>query len=221
MAYLVQKYKDEEMARWEIGDAPIIFGRAVEATVFIEDPGVSREHCQVEKKGDSYIITDLDSHNGTFVNGKQIVQAQLQNGDEIIVGKYIMVFIDEEIQPQPAEKPEKERMLLKHEIKHGPKIDEKKWYLNVKIKDSEQTTSLFKSDYLIGKSSNCEIELSGWGVSNVHALLIKDINGLMILNVSDKKPIFINDKEAPKKSVISNNDMVKIGKYELRLFQKD
>ena len=217
MAILIQKYKDEEMGRWEIGDQPVIFGRAVDATVFIEDPAVSRQHAQVERSGDSYTITDLDSHNGTFVNGKQIVQARLKNGDEIVIGKYHILFMDD----SPAVKEASDMMLLKEESKHAAKLDEKSWFLSVTAKNFEQTTFLQKSDYLVGKSNDCDIILTGWKVSAVHAMLVKDSGGIKLINVSDKKPVLLNGKPAPKKITISPNDEIGIGGYTLKIFTKE
>ena len=76
----------------------VILGRAVAADVRLNDSKVSRRHAAIETivnpetKLSECVITDLDSRNGTFLNGEQITQETLQNGDKISIGDYILRF---------------------------------------------------------------------------------------------------------------------------------
>lgn len=65
-----------------------IVGRGTEASLWLEDPAVSREHARITREPDGrFLICDLDSTNGTFVSGRRIEKmAELQNGDRIQVG---------------------------------------------------------------------------------------------------------------------------------------
>lgn len=87
----------------------VILGRALEADVRINDTQVSRQHAKVTalkaSGGEEYVLTDLDSRNGTFLNGQRISREKLQNGDKITVGETILRFdlldeIDREYQRQ-------------------------------------------------------------------------------------------------------------------------
>jgi diguanylate cyclase (GGDEF)-like protein len=89
----------------------VILGRALEADVRVNDTQVSRQHAKVtavkgETEGPSeYILTDLDSRNGTFLNGVRVRREKLQNGDKISIGETILRFdlldeIDREYQRQ-------------------------------------------------------------------------------------------------------------------------
>ena len=89
----------------------VILGRAASADVRLNDSKVSRRHASLktivdsETKTAEYILTDLDSRNGTLVNGQPITQENLQNGDKITVGDYLLRFelldeIDREYQLQ-------------------------------------------------------------------------------------------------------------------------
>jgi diguanylate cyclase (GGDEF)-like protein len=70
----------------ELGSAILIVGRASECGLSLPHPSVSRHHCRIWREGDNYVIEDLGSTNQTYVNGKPIARAQLQDGDQISVG---------------------------------------------------------------------------------------------------------------------------------------
>lgn len=76
----------------------VILGRALGADVRINDTKVSRSHAQIsslqnaENDKIEYVLTDLQSSNGTFLNGHKIDQETLQNGDKITIGKHILRF---------------------------------------------------------------------------------------------------------------------------------
>lgn len=56
------------------------------------DRVVSKEHCHIELEGDGYVLKDLGSLNGTFVNGERVNQHRLAPGDEITIGSTRIVF---------------------------------------------------------------------------------------------------------------------------------
>jgi diguanylate cyclase (GGDEF)-like protein len=91
--------------------AEVILGRALEADVRVNDAKISRQHASVttvfdaEKNTSEYVLTDLESRNGTFLNGQKIKRETLQNGDKITIGEHILRFdlldeIDREYQRQ-------------------------------------------------------------------------------------------------------------------------
>lgn len=60
--------------------------------VFFEDSFASQKHCRIEKKGSGYILKDLKSRNGTFLNGEQVIEAPLKPYDEIRVGDSVFKY---------------------------------------------------------------------------------------------------------------------------------
>ncbi|MFH0946064.1 MAG: sigma 54-interacting transcriptional regulator [Planctomycetota bacterium] len=62
-------------------------GRAPENEISVDEEGVSRRHCRLELRESGLFLEDLGSTNGTFVNGKRVVQADVGEGDEILVGR--------------------------------------------------------------------------------------------------------------------------------------
>jgi pSer/pThr/pTyr-binding forkhead associated (FHA) protein len=70
-------------------------GRRPYNDVVIDNLAVSGEHAAVQMMGDEVFLEDLNSTNGTYVNGKSIKRQQLRHGDTIEVGKYKIQFISE------------------------------------------------------------------------------------------------------------------------------
>lgn len=70
-------------------------GRRPYNDVVIDNLAVSGEHAAVQMTGDEVFLEDLNSTNGTYVNGKAVKRQQLFNGDTIEVGKYKIQFVSE------------------------------------------------------------------------------------------------------------------------------
>ncbi|MGH7783188.1 MAG: FHA domain-containing protein, partial [Candidatus Binatia bacterium] len=74
----------------------VVLGRALETGVRINDTKVSRMHAVIKKTSEEnssrveYVLTDMDSRNGTFLNGLRVNQEKLQNGDKIMIGEHIL-----------------------------------------------------------------------------------------------------------------------------------
>ena len=68
-------------------------GRTPDCDIFLDDVTVSRRHAIVAKGADTFTIEDLGSLNGTFLNRHRIEKAELENGDEVQIGKYRLIFL--------------------------------------------------------------------------------------------------------------------------------
>lgn len=83
-----------ENAQYEFGTGEIVFGRDTSADVVIDDRSVSRRHASVDRIGELYVLTDLGSTNGTFVNGKRVDMQPLHAGDRVRIGDQIFKFME-------------------------------------------------------------------------------------------------------------------------------
>jgi pimeloyl-ACP methyl ester carboxylesterase len=68
-------------------------GRSPECDIFLDDVTVSRRHAVVTRGDDGFTIEDLGSLNGTFLNRSRIDNGVLDNGDELQIGKYRLIFL--------------------------------------------------------------------------------------------------------------------------------
>ncbi len=75
---------------------PITIGREDDNTIRLNDESVSRFHVKIQEDGGKFILTDLDSTNGTRVNGHPMHMRVLQLGDLVAVGRSLLIFGSEE-----------------------------------------------------------------------------------------------------------------------------
>lgn len=76
------------------GLCPLVVGRATDADLLLLDPDVSRRHARFETDGDAVFLTDLQSSNGTALNGRQIGESiEVRPGDQILIGAARIVFL--------------------------------------------------------------------------------------------------------------------------------
>jgi adenylate cyclase len=73
-------------------EAKTTLGRHPANTLRLADREVSKEHACIERVGNSYLLKDLGSSNGTFVNGRRVRELRLRDGDEIALGNSRLIF---------------------------------------------------------------------------------------------------------------------------------
>ncbi|MDR0593856.1 MAG: FHA domain-containing protein [Bifidobacteriaceae bacterium] len=67
-------------------------GRSTRSDIFLDDVTVSRRHATFDRDGASFMVRDLGSLNGTYVNRERVDRALLKAGDEVQIGKYRLTF---------------------------------------------------------------------------------------------------------------------------------
>ncbi|MCW2621740.1 MAG: domain containing protein [Frankiales bacterium] len=67
-------------------------GRHPESDIFLDDVTVSRRHAEFVRQGDTFLVRDVGSLNGTYLDRERIESVSLTGGDEVQIGKYRLVF---------------------------------------------------------------------------------------------------------------------------------
>ena len=89
--------EDGKILTYKIEKDTLKVGRAKDNDVLLKDQTVSRKHAELNKTTAGYLLKDLGSHNGTFVNGTRISQLLVRHHDRIKIGSSIITFLDDSV----------------------------------------------------------------------------------------------------------------------------
>jgi len=91
MPRLILRLEESVLKEYDMGMMATI-GRLSDNSVMIDNPAVSSHHACLFRDGDHFVVEDLQSTNGTFVNGTRVSRRALQPGDVVMVGKHHLVL---------------------------------------------------------------------------------------------------------------------------------
>jgi pSer/pThr/pTyr-binding forkhead associated (FHA) protein len=80
-------------SRYALDGSVITAGRDTRSDIFLDDVTVSRRHAEVRRVGNGFEVADAGSLNGTYVNQARVEHERLNNGDEVQVGKFKLVYV--------------------------------------------------------------------------------------------------------------------------------
>jgi pSer/pThr/pTyr-binding forkhead associated (FHA) protein len=80
-------------SRFVLESDTVSAGRHPDSAIFLDDVTVSRRHAEIVRVGDGFQVRDVGSLNGTYLNRERIESAALQNGDEVQIGRFKLVFL--------------------------------------------------------------------------------------------------------------------------------
>ena len=104
MPVLTLKFKNNKISDLPLEKGKsITIGRRSNNDVVIENLAVSGHHAKVDSVGDGFVLTDLQSKNGSFVNEQLVTSHWLKHGDIINIGKHTLVFAYREDESRPQE----------------------------------------------------------------------------------------------------------------------
>jgi pSer/pThr/pTyr-binding forkhead associated (FHA) protein len=97
----------KDLGTFTVHGPEIVIGRSPSCTVTIANPSISRNHVKIVRDSGVYLVRDLGSLNGVYVNGNKITEAPLIDQDEITLGPYRLVFFEADLpEQQPRESKE-------------------------------------------------------------------------------------------------------------------
>jgi len=99
MPKIVLKYNDKVVKEIPLTDAVVNIGRKTDNDLVIDNLAVSSYHARIAKLDDGFVVQDTGSTNGIFLNGEKVTQQKLTFGDQILIGKHVVVFEDDTVAP--------------------------------------------------------------------------------------------------------------------------
>ena len=94
IAVLIVRAGAQAGARFVLERGVTRLGRHPDSEISLEDITVSRRHAEIEREADGYVIRDVGSLNGTYVNQERVDRSELHHGDEVQIGKFRLVFFE-------------------------------------------------------------------------------------------------------------------------------
>jgi len=224
MIKLILKLKDTQMEEFSLEKGLIQIGRAKENDIAIDNIAVSRKHSQVElKEGRGYVLRDLHSSNGTFLNGVQIDanDHDLHDGDVIGIAKFQIQVKGLAQAPQaapkglPKEDVEGTMIFDAARRKAGPEPQAFHWPVLSAIKGSSKGKDfkITKELTLLGKGPQDDIPVEGWFVSSPQARINRRGDRFYI---SHRGGFFsrtkVNGIGIKEDHILKNKDEIAVGK---------
>ena len=200
-------------------------GRKPENDIILENATVSGHHCRLYEAGGTWFVEDLNSTNGTFINGKKIVKAGLRNNDSVGIVKYSLIFMEDapvagpaneskppalEAGPEPGLPAQKARVLGGLEVMEGGG-------------DGQKEHDLTNLSTYIGKTSQANIQYKGSGLFNIGpdiaAVITKRPDGYYLVPIKENFARH-NGNPVTGKILLKNDDIIVIGGTRFRFFVK-
>lgn len=92
MALLIATRGALSGSRYLLDEDEVTVGRDPRADILLDDSTVSRQHAVFRRENGAYTVIDAGSLNGTYVNRQRVDKATLKNGDEIMIGKFRLIY---------------------------------------------------------------------------------------------------------------------------------
>jgi serine/threonine-protein kinase len=95
MPKIVLKYNEKVIKEIKLTDAVINIGRKSDNDLVIDNMAVSSHHARIARLDDGFVIQDTGSTNGIFLNGRKVTHQALAFGDQVLIGKHVVAFLDD------------------------------------------------------------------------------------------------------------------------------
>ncbi|MBE0698129.1 MAG: FHA domain-containing protein [Anaerolineaceae bacterium] len=191
----------------------IRLGRAPENDVVLDDPMISREHALIEWNGNGFLLSDLGSINGTYVNTTRLMSAarQLRDGDEISLSRHMLLYELLRDDARGVNLPVEEAASQMVEAK-GPRL------IVSAGPDMGQEFPLWGEVIIIGRTSReatWEIRLTDRSVSRPHARLERSENACTLSDLESANGTLINNSPVTNPVLIQAGDVITLGETSL------
>ena len=193
-------------------DDIVTIGRGDMNTIVIDSPRVSRNHARIEWGGDSFIVLDLRSSNGTYVNGKRLeyLPYRLNNGDYIFLERFPIHF---EIIQQVQTEQDVSTLPTVPLGGRSPDLSRHKLIITTGS-DSGREIVIDKDVIVIGRESqnaSWDVRLRDRAVSRPHARIEQKAGNCILFDIGSANGTTVNDELVIAPVVLRNGDIIGLG----------
>ena len=233
MARLILMFNKQVVKEYPLDKEGVTIGRNEDNTIVVDNLAVSGYHARIDLAGKDHILTDLQSTNGTFVNDKKVVSHKLSHGDNVIVGKHVILFVGTGRETEAKTDQQKvdmdktmmldtakqKELLAKQQgalqaAKAAEKIGVVSFIEGADLGEIELRKKLTK----IGKAETSEIRLPGLFMPATAATISRRPSGYVLTTMGAK--VKVNGQVIADNIALNEFDTIEIGKTKFQFFYK-
>jgi len=233
MARLILMFNKQVVKEYPLDKEGVTIGRNEDNTIMVDNLAVSGYHARIDLAGKDHILTDLQSTNGTFVNDKKVVSHKLSHGDNVIVGKHVILFVGTGREAEAKTDQQKvdmdktmmldtakqKELLAKQQgalqaAKAAEKIGVVSFIEGADLGEIELRKKLTK----IGKAETSEIRLPGLFMPATAATISRRPSGYVLTTMGAK--VKVNGQVIADNIALNEFDTIEIGKTKFQFFYK-
>ncbi len=236
MPTLTLKFKDNVIKDYQLEKGrSITIGRRSDNDVVVENLAVSGHHAKIDSVGDGFVLTDLQSKNGCFVNERIVTSHWLTHGDLVNIGKHTLAFEYKPGETQPKgpsgemdqtmvmDTSKYRDMMSKSDSKMlSPRMqkDQPNGFLTY-LSGGDGEVELSKKLTKIGKDSSCDIVVGGLAMGHTAATISKRPKGYYISFVGGMSKLRVNGKVEKESAPLNEFDVIELGSIKMQFFMKE
>lgn len=233
MAKVLLKYKEAVIQEIDLDKEVTTVGRKPDNDITIDNQAVSGHHAQIKAQGDNLMLEDLNSLNGTFVNGQKISKAEIYNNDIVLIGVHTLLFASSKTREIDKKNYAVRGRSMDETMVIAP--DDQKKILNAADKSIPEPLGGFvviagstdQREYelkervsAIGKEEGSAIRLKGFFAPKVAAMINRRKEGYFITSAGGKE-LKINGKTIDHRYDLKDGDVVEVGSIKLQFYVKE
>jgi len=233
MVRLLLKYKGAVVKEIIVNKEVTTIGRKPDNIIFVDNQAVSGHHAQIILNNNTFVIEDLNSLNGTYLNGEKVSKSELYNGDVITLGVHtIDVFSDKKRDTDQKKFAVRGRSMEETVIISA---EDQKRILTASVKSTQEALGGFivvegstdKKEYefgervsMIGSQEGSVILLKGFFAPKVAALVNRRKEGYFVTPSGGTK-LKVNGKSIAQRYDLKDGDIMEVANLKLQFYLKD
>lgn len=227
MPEIVVKFNDKVIERVVTEKKRVSIGRTRDNDIVLENRGVSRKHALIEFNGESAIVIDNESLNGTFVNNRRVSEELLRNNDTITIGKYALEYRAESDSPDPASQMDgtmilntkQQKKLMENDRMEREIVSRAGGSVLLGLENTEVSEFKIEREVTtIGKAKFVHVRARGFMISGIQAKIVKEGEHYFLINLGRRGKTRINGEPADRVK-LKNSDIIQVGKSSFRFVE--
>lgn len=236
MPSLTLKFKDNVIGRFPVlKGKSLTIGRRKDNDIVIDNLAVSGHHAKVDAVGDAFVLVDLQSKNGSFVNEQIVNSHWLKEGDVISIGKHQLLFATgEKAGAAEGQAPEIDKTMIMDTSSYRSMVQKSapplpkplmrqgdaNGYLTF-VAGGSGRVELAGALVRIGKDPSADVVVRGWRAGWASATISRRPDGFHLSNAGGWFKPRVNDQPVRKSALLQDLDVIEVGPVKLQFFLGD